>query len=63
MEFKIFVLKSTKIPCFSLHIFSNVDSSFNIKDRLIKYSLAVLGIMMEGTMSQICYSGPSFYFM
>ena len=54
MEFKIFVLKSTTF-------FFNVDSSFNIKDRLIKYSVAVLGIMMEGTVSQIFYLGPSFF--
>ena len=31
----------------------NVDSSFNIKDRLLKLHVVVLGIMMEGTLSQI----------
>ena len=28
---------------------TNVDSSFNIKDRLLKFSVVVLGIMIEGT--------------
>ena len=44
-------------------IFFNVDSSFNIKDTLLKFSVVVLGITMEGTVSQIFYLGPSFCFM
>ena len=41
----------------------NVDSSFNIKDTLLKFYVVVLGITLEGTVSQIFYLGPSFCFM
>ena len=41
----------------------NVDSLFNIKDRLLKFSVFVLDMIMEETMSQICYLGPRFCFM
>ena len=44
-------------------IFLNFDSSFNIKDRKLKFSVYVLGIMIEGTVSQIFYLGLSFCFM
>ena len=53
---------STQISIFPL-IFFNVDSSFNIENRLFKFSVDVLGIIMEGTVSQIIYLGPSFCFM
>ena len=45
-EFKL-ILKSTTIPFFSLHFF-NVDSSFDIENRLLKFSVVVLGIIMGG---------------
>ena len=61
-EFKIYVLKRTKNPIFSLYFFY-VDFSFNIQKRVLKFSVAVIGIIMEGTMSQILYLGPSFSFM
>ena len=32
-----------------IFFFLNVDSSYNIKDRLLKFSVVVLGIMTEGT--------------
>ena len=48
------VLKSTKIPIFPFH-FLNVDSSFNIKDTLLKLFVAVLDMIMEGTQSQNFY--------
>ena len=44
-------------------IFLNVDSLFNIKDRLLKFSVFVLDMIMEETMSQICYLDPRFCFM
>ena len=59
---KEYVLKNTKNPIFPV-IFLNFDSSFNIKDRKLKFSVFVLGIMSEGTMSQIFYLGLSFCFM
>ena len=34
-------------------ILLNVDSSFNIKDTLLKFYVVVLGITLEGTVSQI----------
>ena len=44
-------------------MFLNLDSSFNIKHTLLTFSVVVLGITMEGTVSQIFYLGPSFCFM
>ena len=44
-------------------IFLNEDSSFNIKDTLLKFSVVALGITMRGTLSQILYLGPSFCLM
>ena len=48
----IYVLKSTKVVIFSHH-FVNVDSSFIIPDRLLKLSMVIIDMMMEGTVSQI----------
>ena len=56
------VLKSKIIPLFSCQFF-NVDSSFNIKDRKLKFPVVVIGIIMEGNESQLFYLGPSFCFM
>ena len=61
-EFKINIPNSTEIQFFSL-ILLNVDSSFDIKDRLLNLSVVVLGIIMEGKVSQIVYLGHSFCFM
>ena len=61
-EFKIYILKSTNILIFSLHFF-NVVISFNIEYRKLKFSMIILEMMMEGTMSQIFYLGLSFHFM
>ena len=44
-------------------IFKNLDSSFNIEDRLFKFSVVVLGIIIEGTVSQTFYLSPRFCFM
>ena len=44
-------------------IFLNVDISFHIQDILPKFSVVVLDIIKEGTVSQIFYLGPSFCFM
>ena len=56
------MLKSTKNPIFPF-ILLNVDISFNIKDRLLRFVVVALGIMMEGTVSQIFYLGSSFCLM
>ena len=61
-EFKIYILKSTNILIFSLHFF-NVVISFNIEYRKLKFSMIILEMMMEGTMSQIFYLGLSFHVM
>ena len=52
---------STKIQFISFTSL-NVDSSFYIKDRLFKFSVVVLGIITEETVSQMFYLGPSFLF-
>ena len=44
-------------------IVDNVDSSFNIYERLLRFSLGIIDILMEGTVSQIFYLGPSSSFM
>ena len=61
-EFKIYILKSTKILIFSLHFFK-VVITFNIEYRKLKFSMTILEMMMEGTVSQILYLGLSFHFM
>ena len=53
-EFKIYVLKSINNPI-SFFTFLNFDSSFDIEKRLLKFSVVVLGIIMERTVSQIFY--------
>ena len=35
----------------------------NFVHRLLKFSVAILDIIMEGIISQIFYSGPSSHFM
>ena len=61
-NFKIYVLNSKKIVIFSI-IFLNVDSSFNISDRLLKSSVGIVDILLEGTVSRILYLRPSSSFM
>ena len=59
-------IKENKLTFFSTIVFS-VDSLFNIWDRLLKFSVVLIDILMEGTVSQILflglYLGPSLYFM
>ena len=43
--------------------FLNMDISLNIYTLVITFYTGVLNIPLEGTMSQISYLGPSFYFM
>ena len=59
---KIYALKSVKI-LFFYYIFLNLDNSINIVHRLLKFSIGILDMITEGTVSQISYLGPSFYFM
>ena len=47
-----------------LHIiFLNKDISITISDSAMKFSMALLQIHYEGSLSQISYLGLSFYFM
>ena len=55
-------LNSMDIFIFNLH-FSNVDNLINFVHRLLKFSVVIFDIIMEATMSQIFYLGPSSYFM
>ena len=43
--------------------FFNVHSSFNIKNKLLTFSVVILYMTMEEIVSQIFYSGPRFCFM
>ena len=61
-DFKIYVLKRTKIDIFPI-IFLNVDSSFNILNRVLRLSVVITNMLMEGTVSQIFYLGLSSCFM
>ena len=51
-----------KFPFFAI-IFLKVDNSVTVDPRLFKFGVLILDIIMEGTVSQICYLGPSSYFM
>ena len=44
-------------------IFLNKDISVTTLDITMKFAMTVLHIHSEGSMSQIVYLGPSFYFM
>ena len=41
----------------------NVDNFINFVHRLLKLCMAILDMVMEGTVSQIFYLGSSFHFM
>ena len=41
----------------------NKDISFYISCTFLKFEIHILGCQMEGSLSQIFYLGPSFYFM
>ena len=43
--------------------FLNMDISLDISTLVIKFYTGALNILLEGTVSQIFYSGPGFYFM
>ena len=46
------------------HFYSlNMDISLNIYTLVIKFYTCVLDIPLEGSVSQIVYLGPGFYFM
>ena len=44
-------------------IFLNNDISITFADIILKFCMLVLHILPEGSVSQIFYLGPSFYFM
>ena len=44
-------------------LFLNKDISIIVADIILKFCMLVLHILPEGSVSQICYLGPSFYFM
>ena len=60
---QIICIKEYTNSHFSPYFFLNLNSSFNINSRLLKFSMVIIDIMMQGTMSQIFYFGPSFCFM
>ena len=46
------------------HVISlNNDISVTVADIILKFCMLVLHILPEGSVSQIFYLGPSFYFM
>ena len=51
-----------KIKIFHV-IFFNKDISITVADIILKFCMVVLHILPEGSLSQIVYLGPSFYFM
>ena len=51
-ESKIYVLKSTQNIFFPQDFF-NVDSSFNIENRLLKFSVGIIDILMEETVAEM----------
>ena len=54
-EFNIYLIKSSD--------FFNVNSSFNISNRLLIFSVNMFDMMMHGIVSQISYLGSSLCFM
>ena len=53
--------KSENVFC---HLyFLNKDISVTNREKLLKISEVILKVCFEGSVSQICYLGPSFYFM
>ena len=44
-------------------IFFNKDISISVADIILKFCISVLHVLSEGSMSQICHLGSSFYFM
>ena len=44
-------------------IFFNTDISVTTQDIAMKFCMTILHIHSEGSVSQIFYLGPSFYFM
>ena len=44
-------------------IFLNKDISIIVADIILNFCMLVLYILLEGSVSQILYLGPSFYFM
>ena len=44
-------------------IILSVDSSFNIKDRLLKFSVVIIDMLVAGTVSQIFNLDPALYFV
>ena len=44
-------------------LFLNMDRSFNIQDRLLKFSVVIIDMLMEGTVSHFFNSGPGLYFV
>ena len=55
-------MKKAKFLIFHV-IFLNKDISIIITDIILKLCMSVLHILPEGSMSQIFYLGPRFYFM
>ena len=59
---KIYAVNSKQILHFYLHFF-NVDDSINIDHSLLKFSVVILIMIIQGSVSQISYLGPSSHVM
>ena len=55
-------LEKGKIQIFHV-IFFNKDISIFVADIILKFCMLILHILPEGSVSQIFYLDPSFYFM
>ena len=55
-------MKNAKFLIFHV-IFLNKDISIVITDIILKFCMSVHHILPEGSVSQILYLGPRFYFM
>ena len=62
-KIKVLFYQSRTKNCNFQLIFSNSNISINNGENLIKFGTLVVGGHSEGTVSQILYLGPSFYFM
>ena len=59
---KLQVVNNREILIFQF-IFLNVDNSVNIIYKPFRFCVVIFDTIMEGTVSQIFYLGPHFYFM
>ena len=54
------MINSSHFFIFPLILF-NVARLYHIEGRLLKFPVVILDMIMQGTVSQNCYLGPSFF--